>query len=366
MQDFSYIATRLDRSMSLRRQVTYQAMRVFSGWGYQEMQLPLIDHFDIYKKILEEEVSDAVRFVDRDGDMMMLLSDVTPAISKLVSFGINKRNIPIRTSYANKVFRTSEKNKNSIESYHLGVELIGVSSLFGEIEIFLVALELLDKLGVDDFQFNVSDCGIVDYLLNSTGAPKRIREDVLTAIVARDASEVELILMRLGIRTPYIAAISALASLEGGLHQLNLIQAALPNDSKLAERLEAMRTLFQVLSDLGYKKRIRLDMAALGQVKYYTGIAFEIVSEKIGRSLGGGGRYDDLMGKFGSPFPAIGFSLVADTIVEILHPTTQTIGRASRPKSESITIDAQHLSEGFQEALIRRSYNKSVTISEMR
>ncbi len=356
----------LDRSVSLRRQITYQAMRVFSGWGYSEMQIPLIDQFDIYERSVKEEVDDAIRFVARDGKVMMLLSDVTPAIARLVSFKLGKKNLPLRTSYANKVFRTAKNTKNSIESYHLGLELIGVSGLFGELEVFLVALEVLEKLGVDDFQFNVSDYGIVHYLLNATGAPKRIREEVLEAIIARDAAEVNFILNRLGIREHFIAAVSALANLEGGLHQLNQIQAALPNDKQLAERLEAMRTLFRVLSELGYKKRIRLDLAALDGVNYYTGIAFDIVSENLGRSIGRGGRYDALLGKFGNSQPAVGFSLIAGTISEILHPKfDEELVRDTGPKIEPISISSNDLIDGFSEALVRRSYNKSVSISEM-
>lgn len=357
----------VDRSVSLRRQVTYQAMRVFSGWGYKEMQVPLIDQFDVFEKSVKEEVDDAIRFVARDGNVMMLLSDVTPAIARLVSYNLANRKLPLRLSYANKVFRSGGVTKSSIESYHLGLELIGVSNLFGELEVFLVALEVLEKLGVEDFQFNVTDYGIVEYLLSATGAPKRIREGVLDAIIARDASEVEFILNRLGIRAHFIAAVSALASLEGGLDQLNQIQAALPNDKSLEGRLEAMRTVFNVLSELGYKKRIRLDMAALDGVNYYTGIAFDIVSEKLGRSLGRGGRYDNLLGKFGASQPAVGFSLVAGTITEILHPKfNDDLVRDVGPKVESISIDAEHLAHGLSEALIRRSYNKTVTISELK
>lgn len=293
---------------------------------------------------------------------MMLRTDVTPAVAKLVSYQLKDAQLPVRVSYANKVIRTSRSAVESIERYHLGIELIGVDGLLGDLEVFLVALEVLERLGVRDFQFNVCDNGVADYLLNATGAPRRIRDAVWEAIIARDASEVNRILMRLGIRQHYIDAISALASLEGGLHQLVLIEEAMPNDRILKARLEDMRTLFEVLSELGYKRHIRLDMAELGGADYYTGISFNIVSEKVGRSLGRGGRYDNLFENFGTPASAAGFSLIAEVLVELVAPVAAAPARKSTDDHVSVVRD--DLLSGLTEALERRRYNKTVAIKE--
>ena len=214
MYESPYIAPALDQSVGLRRQVTFQTMRTFSGWGYREIQVPLIDYFDAYRRTLDEDaIAETLRFVSREGNLMMLRADVTPAVAKLISYQLSSQSMPVRVSYANKVIRTSPAAVENIERYHLGVELVGVHGLIGDIEIFLVALEVLERLGVSDFQFNVCDNGIADHLLNATGAPRRIREAVWEAIIARDASEVVRILMQLGIRQHYIDAISAMARL---------------------------------------------------------------------------------------------------------------------------------------------------------
>lgn len=363
MKDDSYISPALDRSVGLRRQVTFHAMRVFSGWGYRETQVPLIDYFESLKRGLgDSQIEQTFRFVDRLGNVMMLRTDITPAIAKLVAYQLRTQSLPLRVSYANKVVRIDRNLEGTnLESYHLGVELIGVSDLSGEIEVFLVALELLERLGLRDYQLNVTDHGIANYLLNATGAPKRIRDDVRSAIVNRDADEVRRILRRLGTRDHFVDAISALANLEGGLYQLNQIQESLPDDRELVRRLGRMRDLFRILSELGYKSRIRLDMAELGGAPYYTGIAFNIVSEEVGRSLGRGGRYDELVGHYGTPAPSIGFSLSSEALVEMLHPNARREEKIG-PPVETVTVDPDSPIDGFEQALQRRRFNKTTRI----
>lgn len=363
MIETTYIAPAMDRSVGLRRQVTFQAMRVFSGWGYREIQIPLIDYFDSIRGALgQEQIEQTFRFVDRQGNVMMLRTDVTPAIAKVVAYQLKSHPMPLRISYANKIVRIDRSLEGSnLESYSLGVELIGVPTLVGELEVMLMALEVLERLGLEDFQFNVTDHGVAAYLLSATGAPRRIRRKVREAIVARDADEVTRILRQLGIRQHFVEAISAFAGLEGGLFQLSQIEKALPDDRELVRRLDEMRKLFGVLSQLGYKNRIRLDMAELGGAPYYTGIAFNIVSEGVGRSLGRGGRYDELVGMFGSPTAAVGFSLSAEALVELLHPVTDRAESVDEIGG-AVMVDAEEPLGGFEEALERRRYNKSARI----
>src|SRR5690606_35810594 len=127
------------------------------------------------------------RFVDRSGNVMMIRTDVTPAIAKMAAYQLSSGHThpPLRISYASKIVRLDRSaQRSALENYQLGVELIGVPGLLGEIEVFLIALESLEKLGVPDFQFNVTDHGIARHLITATGAPNRIRESVHEAIVA--------------------------------------------------------------------------------------------------------------------------------------------------------------------------------------
>jgi len=224
-----------------------------------------------------------------------------------------------------------------------------------------VALELLDRLGLAEYHVNVTDHGIARHLIDATGAPARIRRLVMGAITVRDPHGVRTVLRELGIREQYIEALAILADLEGGLHQLARLQETLPDDRALHRRLEAVRTLFASLSALGYKKRIRIDMAELGGAGYYTGLAFNIVSETVGRSLGRGGRYDELLGHFGQAQPSVGFSLSSEALVELLHPKTFRDSPVERA-GEAVRITEREFVEGFQLAIERRLADKPARI----
>jgi ATP phosphoribosyltransferase regulatory subunit len=357
------IAPARDRSVGLRRQITFQAMRVFSGWGYREVEIPLIDYFDSLKRGLDpDQVERSFRFVDRSGNVMMLRTDVTPAIAKVVAYQLRGSRAPLRVSYAHKVVRIERSlDRSSLESYQIGVELFGVDDLTADIEVVCIALEVMERLGLRNFQFNVTDHAIADHLLAATGAPGRIRDEVREAVEARDQDEVRRILADLGIRQRYIDAVSALANLEGGLYQLGQIEKALPDDKVLRARIERLRTFFETLSELGYERHIRLDLAELGGAAYYTGIAFNIVSEGAGRSIGRGGRYDKLVGLFGPHTSAVGFAMSSDVLVELLHPLISETS-PHIDVGETVAVDVNNLVDGFEAVLERRAQNKPARV----
>lgn len=363
MLDIQLATPALDRSVSLRRQVTAQAMQVFGGWGYREIQIPLLEHFDALKHGLDEDqITRSFRFVDRAGNLMVLRPDVTPAVAKTYAYQLRGLPLPLRVSYANKVVRIERAfGVSRVESYQLGGELIGRKGLVADAEVLLVVLELLERLGLRHFHINLADHSLAQHLLNSTGAPKRIRENVEEAILARDPDEVARILGDLGTRTPYIEANAALAGLEGGLQQLDFIEKTLPTDRDLKRRVNYLRQLEGTLAGLGYSKRVRIDLGELDGPGYYTGIGFSVAAEGASGALARGGRYDDLIGQFGAATPAVGFSFSLEALVELLHPKVAPGARRRRPH-EVVAVDPAEPLAGLEEALERRRNNLTTRI----
>jgi ATP phosphoribosyltransferase regulatory subunit len=364
MNETPYIAPALDRSVSLRRQVTFRAMQAFSGWGYREIQVPLIQFFDAIRRGLDtEQIEGSVRFVSRHGDVMMLRTDTTPAVANLLAFQIPHLNLPIRVSYANRVVRVGRVADLGHESYTVGVELVGLGEVLGDVEVVLVAMELLQKLGLSDFQFNVTDHGLVNEILRKTGAPLRIQRDIREAIAARDTDDVCRMLRELGIREQYQHAVAVVSSLAGGLHQLEELEAIFDREPRIQSRLRMLRRFFDTLAELGYRDRIRIDLAALSSPHYYTGIAFSIVSESVGRCVGQGGRYDNLFEEFGPSADAVGFSFFADALADVLHPRLE-MGQDQGDVVTGVTVDAEDPIEGLRTVLERRRRNEPARIVE--
>lgn len=338
-------------------------MQVFGGWGYREIQIPLVEHFDALKQGLnEDQIARSFRFVDRAGNLMVLRPDVTPAVAKTYAYQLKGLPLPLRVSYANKVIRVERAfGAAQVESYQLGAELIGRKGLVADVEVLLIALELLERLGLRHFHINLADHELARILLNATGAPRRIREYVEEAILARDPDEVCRILNDLGTRTAQIDAISILAGLEGGLQQLKDIEHRLPNDRELRHRIQYLRDVESTLDALGYGRRVRIDLGELDGPGYYDGIGFSVVSEGASRRLARGGRYDKLIGHFGIDTPAVGFSFSLETLVELLH---SKIARSTRRRRthEIVAVNASEPIDGFKEVLDRRRNNLSARV----
>lgn len=361
--DYQQAMPALDRSVSLRRQVTAQAMQVFGGWGYREIQLPLIEHFDALKRGLDEDqIERSFRFVDRAGNLMVLRPDVTPAIAKTYAYQLRGLPLPLRISYADKVARIERVfGSAEVESYQLGVELVGSRGVVPDVEVLLVALEVMERLGLRRFHINLGDHRLAQILLSATGAPRRIRGRVEEAILSRDPDEVQRILENLGTRCQYIEAISVLAGLEGGLQQLDVIEQTLPEHDELHDRIRYLRDVERAIDELGYGSRVRIDLGELDGPGYYTGIGFSIVSEGASRWIARGGRYDDLIGQFGVEMPAVGFSFSLETLVELLHPKMSE-GSRNRHDHEVVAVSEDDPADGFEEALERRRNNLSARI----
>lgn len=352
----------LDRSISLRREVASRAMQVFGGWGYREIQVPILDYFDSLKQGLDaRQIARSLRFVDRTGNLMVLQPDLTPAVAKVYAYQLQGAALPLRLSYAGQVIRTERSlTDEQLESNQVGIELIGARGLVADVEILLVALELLERLGLQNYQVNVADHRTADLLLAATGAPARIRHEVGLAIMARDSDAVREILNGLGAREVYVEALATLAQLRDGMVQLDVIAELMSTHLNVLERLDYLRVVERTLADLGYAENIRLDLGELGGQRYYTGLGFNVVAEGVGRELGRGGRYDELIGHFGQPTPAVGFSFSLDTIVEHLH--AQPGRHPERLSDQAIYVDPSDPIKGFHIALERRRKDKPTRV----
>ena len=202
MSEHLYTSPPIDRSLGLRRHIMTTAMHSFGGWGYREIQVPMLHFFEALRPGLDEDqIERSFRFVDRGGNLMILRPDVTPVIAQVYAVQYGHTPLPLRVSYTHKIVRLERSfGQRELESYQLGAERIGGDAFTGDLEVLLIALEALERMGLWDCRLIIGDHAIARSLLMATGAPGRIRDALRDAIVARDAFEVRALLERLGMR----------------------------------------------------------------------------------------------------------------------------------------------------------------------
>jgi len=177
-----------------------------------------------------------------------------------------------------------------------GVELIGWGGVDADAEALFMAVEALDAVGLSDACFDINDANVADGVLEGLGIEGGERKRCKQLISDRNIVGLRQIDPRL----------VEFAMLRGGMESVEFVRplCVTPISQIALDRLEQ---LLQRAASLGIDGRIKLDFALLRDLEYYTGFVFEGYVEEIGFSLCGGGRYDNLLPRFGFDVPAVGW-----------------------------------------------------------
>ena len=149
----------------------------------------------------------------------------------------------------------------------------------------------------------MGDASIYRNLLAELDVPEDDHLPLLEALARRDLVELRLRAERLALPDAQLALLTRLPELRGGPEVLERA------DGPVAAAVESLRALHELLAERGVADRVIFDLGLVRELGYYTGAVFEVYDPAVGFALGGGGRYDDLLGRFGRPLPACGVSL---------------------------------------------------------
>lgn len=326
-----------------RREVERRVAEVFRGWSYEEIVLPLFDYDDVFTRGGGPSASGGIyRFVGRDGEVLALRRDFTALVAKVVVSRLASAELPLRLFYSGEVLRYQPPRAGQQEElFQIGLEHLG-DGPEADVEVLLVAAEALESVGVADARLTLGHVGFVLGLLEDAEAGER--ERALEAMRRRDRDGLG---EALGVERarPLVATLG----LVGGLDVLEEARR-LDVSERSARALARLQRVAGVLVELGLEERLRLDLGEVRGFDYYTGLVFEIHAEGAGLELGGGGRYDSLVGRFGRDVPAVGFYLSLDRLAELV--SRRGGPEAQEPTREIAVEDASAAS--FREAIEAR------------
>jgi ATP phosphoribosyltransferase regulatory subunit len=251
----------------------------------------------------------AYRVFDEQGNVLVLRTDMTIPIARLVANRYQHADPPLRFCYFAHAYRGVRPQRGqSRELLQAGVELIGSPTPDGTAEALTVMCAALDAAGLENYRVGVGDASLYPALLETMGVGEEARERILQALVKGDFVGVERELQTTGVTGDDAELLLRVPTIRGGPEVLADLSGALEDAatgmSAIHARLEP-RVAARVIFDLGLVR-------SLG---YYTGAVFQVYDPAHGVPIGSGGRYDELLGQFGRPMPAVGFALN----VERLH-----------------------------------------------
>lgn len=302
-----------DEMRELRR-LHLAMIEVFEDRGYGEVSTPAIEYDEVLARGDGRTAASAYRFFDERGDLLALRSDMTVPIARLVASRYAGAEMPLRLCYLANAFRAVRPQRGQMREFaQAGVELIGAPAPQGTAEVVEVLEATLDAAGLDRAVIGLGDADLYRQLLAEFGVEGEAREAVLGKLAAHDLVGLEEALSSLdGIGDEQVATCMALSQLRGGPEALDEARS-LGGDA--VERATArLGETLEVLEARGVADRVQVDLGLLRDLGYYSGAILEVYDPALGHVLGGGGRYDGLLERFGLDLPAAGFALYLERV----------------------------------------------------
>ncbi|HET7294284.1 MAG TPA: ATP phosphoribosyltransferase regulatory subunit [Vicinamibacteria bacterium] len=344
-----------------RRRIEERVLAVFEGWSYEEIIPPLFDYADVFP---EELASRTYAFVGRDGALLALRPDFTSLLAKLAAGRLLDREAPIRLYYSGEVLRYEPpKAGRQSELYQMGCELMGARGVEADAEVLAIAAEALAAAGVRDVVLSLGHVGVFSALAADAGLTPEQVSALRERIESKDEAGVRDVLAARPVAPGLREALLGLASLSGDVAGLERAAAGLGCSPRAAAALEELVAVVAALRLAGLGDRLALDLGEVRGLGYYTGLVFRAYAPGLGFEVASGGRYDELLARFGRPLPAVGFMLGLDRLAVLLERQGGRDG-ALAPASEAIA--GASAGERLRSALERRRVGARVRFADAR
>ncbi len=338
-----------------RRAIEERVVAVFEGWDYEEIIPPLYDYADAFGGALSPRT---YSFVGRDGALLALRPDFTSLLAKIAAGRLAHREPPIRLYYSGEVLRFEPPRAGRQNELHqMGLERLGGDARTADAEVVAIAAECLDAAGARDCVLALGHVGVFTGLTAGCGLAGVDVERLREALGRKDQGGVGELLREAGLSGEPAAGVRRLASLAGDARVLDEAERALAFCPSALQALAELKAVAAALQAAGLGARLSFDLAEVRGLDYYTGLVFRAYAPDLGFEVGGGGRYDRLLARFGRPMPAVGFMLGLDRLAALLE--RQENGEApARPAAAEVKAEA--LGAALCEARSRRGRGERV------
>ena len=324
--------------------------RLFEAWAYQRIIPPTYEHYYVLLAGSGAELEEQVfRVLDREGNILALRSDLTTQVARIVGTKLYDLPLPLRFYYLASVYRYEEPQAGRQREFRqAGIELIGVDSAEADAEVLVLAIEALRRAGLAEFQLNVGHLGLFRALAAEAGLGAGHLDEVRAALNRKDAQGLAEALERARVRPAVAAALTRLPGLCGGPEILADAArlSAHPAAHAAVERLQAIHAAL-TRRELG--RHVIYDLGETRGMGYYTGIAFEGFAPGLAFPLCSGGRYDELIGHYGPPRPAVGLALVTERVRLALGRGDPALGRPDLLAAAAVARDCWRQIEGLRQ-----------------
>ncbi len=337
----------LPGDMSRFRRVEAAFLDACRTYGYEEVKPPTIEYLQLFTALgtlTPAMVGKVYSFLDWDGwsgERVVLRPDSTIPVARLYVENLAPRS-PVRLCYVTNSFVFEETGRRNRERWQGGAEFIGGAPVVADVEMVLLASDVIARLGLKDVRFQVCHAGLLKSLIDELDLGAQEKEHLVESVLDGDWSGLEEAVAGVADRKRYLPPLLALKGVSSG-YLRNVRALSTGAGPAFRAALDQFIEVASLLDELecGYQ----IDITAVRSFEYYTGICFQLVSGSA-EKVGGGGRYDDLIPMMGGPnIPACGFALYIDQIMGLLDGREVGVPRAAVVCDDASTVAVQRTLE---------------------
>jgi histidyl-tRNA synthetase len=360
-----------------RDQVLTTIRETYLGHGFQEIETPALEDlerltsgqggdneklaFRVMKRGAELESALASNNGEDNLADLGLRYDLTVPLTRYYATNRSKLPAVFKALQTGPVWRAERPQKGRYRQFvQCDIDIIGDASILAEIELLNASLDALTAIGLNDATIRVNHRVLLANLLEQLGVPEAGKGSAMITIDKLDKIAAE------GVVTELTEKFDAVVG-ERAAAWLNAIAGDLPIPVELQEIFSAIEARFGA-------GRLRFDPTLVRGMGYYTGTIFEIEHPESGSSIGGGGRYDGMVGRWlGTDAPAVGISIGFERAVDLVESSVDNskslvlVLESASPSviGNALKVQQQAIAAGYRVRLEQRPKKLNLLLDSM-
>jgi len=289
--------------------------RLYESFGYKKFKMSKFEKYDLYlenKSFLRN--ANIVTVTDPAGRLLALKPDITLSIVK----NVKSDKLPEKLYYSENIYISDSEAGEIKETTQVGLEYFGDLDVRSLGEILLLATESLSCID-SNFRIAVSHMGFISEILDSANVSERSKSAIYKLVSEKNLHGLKALCESLAVSKEVCDRLCGLITVCGKLSQVLPMAEELACGDISNAGIDELKSISEILDKFDLSDKFILDFSVMNDVSYYNGLVFQGFIGGVPRHVLSGGRYDNLVQRFGCNASAAGFAVYIDLLDRFLY-----------------------------------------------
>lgn len=349
----------LFNEMEERKYVENTLRRIFETYGYSEIKTPIFEELSLFTTKSGEGIKEQIyHFQDKGGRDLALRPELTAPVARLYLNELQKTPKPIKMYYFGSCFRYERPQAGRFRQFwQFGCELIGGKVPGSEAEIIAMSGHCLEELGLEGYEINIGNLGILRNIINGAGIFGEEHDQIMGLIDKGDVKALQDLLNKLEVDDRSRETLLKLIGMKGDGSILDEVEEIISYNKKSLEALKEVRELLEALEAFDFHDYV-VNLGIARGLDYYSGTVFEIYVHGLGaqKQISGGGTYNLIEIFGGEEVESTGFAFGFDRVMEALRkqkaeiPVTGHVDVFVAPINKDVKLKAFEIAQKLRKS----------------